>query len=105
MTLSVYGSIIIEGLDYEFDVLEGNGDYVAEVTEQKEGDQEALVVIVENKVKVRLFSNSACITIYDQEKSTSITLYSYDESVLPRSSGLFLDVVKSTLWVIFLLVQ
>lgn len=92
LTLSVYGSITIEGLDYEFDILEGNGDYVAEVTDTKQGDKEALVTIIDNKVKVSLLSSSAGITIVDKENQrAAITLHSYDQSLTPTGYGLFLE--------------
>lgn len=92
LRLSVFGSIDIKGIDYEFEILEGNGDYVAEVTEKEGGDKEALVTIVENKVKVSLLSNSAGITILDKEnQSASITLHSYDQSLTPTGYGLFLE--------------
>lgn len=85
--LSVDNYISTDSLDYEFEILDGNGEYTATVFE--EGT--AKVSIEGDKVTVSMLSNRARVTISDIEhQSASVDIYSSSMSLVPSSYGLFM---------------
>ncbi len=94
LKLSVQGIVNIENVDFEFEIIDGNGEYTASVS--KEDD--AKVEIVGNKVKVNLFRYSASVTIKDKEQqSASVYISSSDRSLTSTSYGIFMSTDSTSL--------
>ena len=92
LKLSVEGYIETEDIEFEFEILEGNGGYTADVNEE-----DAKVTIEGTKVKVELLSFNAGITISDKkEQSQSIVIRSLAESLVPHGYGISMDVGTSS---------
>lgn len=93
LKLSVTGDITTENVDFEFEILDGNGEYKAVVSEI-DGDPDAKVTIKGNEVTVNLLSHlSAEITITDKKnKKATVHVESTHESLqtIPNY-GIFLD--------------
>ena len=83
-----------EDIDFEFEILDGNGEYTATVSEF-DGDPDAIVTIDNNKVIVNLLvgnHNGAEITITDKmNKSATIYVTSTNKTLHIPNYGLFLD--------------
>ncbi len=84
------GPIYTESVDFEFEILEGNGGYTAGASGEE--DKDAAVTINGNKVTVNLLRHSAFITITDQKRqSARVEIYSTAESLISHSYNLFMD--------------
>ncbi len=87
-----------ENIDFEFEILDGNGGYTATVSET-DGDPDAKVTIDGNRVIVNLLIGNhlgARITITDQkEQKESVYIESTHESLHIPNFGLFLDEGKT----------
>lgn len=80
-------------VDFEFEILEGNGEYVATVSEAGSGNPNAKVTIADSKVTVHLLDHlGAEITITDsKEQQAKIYILSTHESLQTIPSyGLYL---------------
>lgn len=87
LKLSVKGSIYTDGVDFEFEILDGNGGYTAEGYDP----DEAKVTIEGRKVKVNLLSDDVKITITDaQQQSASIVVNSSAKELWPIDYTLFI---------------
>ncbi len=85
--LSVNGWVDTQETEYEFEILEGNGDYIVS------SETEAKATIIGNKVKVDLLSSSSSLTITDKRyQSASVTIFSTAESLVPHNYGIFMEV-------------
>lgn len=92
IVLSANGSIWMDNLDCEFDILEGNGEYIATVSEQPDGDMDAKVTVEGTKVKVSMLTNNAVITITDRkQKEASVNIYSSAKELYPSNYTLTLS--------------
>lgn len=88
------GFVTTENVDYEFEILDGNGGYVASVSET-DGNKDAIVTIEGNKVFVNILVGNHCgstIKITDS-KNQEATVYieSTNESLHIPGYILFLD--------------
>lgn len=74
--------IYTEEVDYEFEILDGNGDYRAVVTDNG-GDPSAFARIEGNKVIVNLLDDRGCsVTVWDKKgKSAVVYIQSTHESL------------------------
>lgn len=91
------GGIWMDQLDCEFDILEGNGGYVATVSQQSDGDVDAKVTIEGTKVKVSMLTNNAVITITDKkQKEASAIIYSSAKELHPMTYILVLPDGETT---------
>lgn len=86
------GQLEIDDVDVEFEILDGNGEYVASVS-HTDGDEDAKVTITGNKVKVNLLTRGGAeITITDKElQEASVWIISTHESLQVPSYGLLLS--------------
>ncbi len=88
LKFSVQGAVYTEGIDFEFDILEGNGGYTVSVSPE----ESAKVTILENKVKIDLLSNSTSVTISDKkQKSRSVAINSTANSLSNIHYGIFIN--------------
>ena len=88
LRLSVHGSVNTEDVDFEFDILGGNGQYAVNVLPE-EG---AKASIQGNKVKINLLSNSVSVTVSDKkQKSSSVSINSTSETLIKKNYGLFIS--------------
>jgi len=86
LKLSVSGDISIDGVEYEFDILDGNGGYTLDVDEEF-----AKVTITGTKVKVDLLTSAVNIIITDQKgKNAMVSIFTTAESLVPKNYGLFM---------------
>ena len=80
LVLSVQDDVEIDDVYFSFDILEGNGGYVAKTS--REGA--AVVTIKKNKVLVEMFNHQAYITVSDKKGQTaSVNIYTSSEKVTP----------------------
>lgn len=88
LTLSVGHVVNTEEIDVEFDILSGNGEYVASVA----NEDEAKVSIQQNRVKVNLLRNNAGITITDKKnQSVSLRINSSAKSLVPANYSVIIE--------------
>ncbi len=94
LKLSVDGQVYTEDVDFEFEIIEGNGGYMVSVSGDE--DKDAKVTINGSKVTVNLLSSMAFIIITDQkQQSTHIEINSSAESLAPHSYGVSMDVGRT----------
>lgn len=87
LKLSVNGYVTTDKLDFEFDIVNGNGEY--EITTSDEGA--AKVTIDGNKVTVHLLTREVSLTVSDKsDQSVSFTLVSTAKELTPSSYSLLL---------------
>jgi hypothetical protein len=87
LKLSVEGDVETDGTDYEFEILEGNGEYTADVDEEF-----AKVTITGNKVKVELLRCRVFIIIQDKiGQNAYVYINSSAESLVSIGYGLIMD--------------
>lgn len=86
------GTIVTDNVDYEFTITEGNGGYLASVSEYS-SDKDAVVTIEGDLVKVSMLNSSAIVTICDsRNQMDSISIKSTNKSLDIVHSGLMIDV-------------
>lgn len=89
LKLSTEANVSIDGIDYEFEILEGNGGYAV----RDANDEFAKVTITGTKVKVDLLKNNVNVIITDKEgKEALVNIYSSAESLIPNGYGLITNV-------------
>ena len=87
LKLSVEGDVETDGINYEFEILEGNGGYTADVDEEF-----AKVTITDNKVKVELLRCMVSVIIQDKTGQNAIVyINSSAESLVSIGYGLIMD--------------
>ncbi len=89
LTLSVKsGNVYTDGVDFEFDILKGNGEYTVSVS----NEEDARVAIDGSKVKINLLKNTAVVTVSDKKKqSASVVINSTAKSLIPTDYSLFIS--------------
>lgn len=88
LKLSAKWNVDIEDVEYEFEILDGNGGYMGSVAGQDAGR----VVIEGNKVKVSLLKNQAAVTITDKEQqSETVIINSTAKSLISNDYYIFID--------------
>ncbi len=95
LKLSANGDILTEGetiytedVDFEFEILQGNGDYTISLS----NDESAKFSIEENKVSVNLLKSHVNITISDKkEQTTLINIVSTAESLVSNGYGILIE--------------
>lgn len=89
-----FGWITTDDVDFEFEILDGNGGYTATVSET-DGDKDAIVTIEGNKVTVDILVGNHYgpkITITDSKnQEATVYIQSTNESLHIPNFGLFLD--------------
>ncbi|MCD8183327.1 MAG: hypothetical protein LUE99_09815 [Bacteroides sp.] len=89
-----HGFLTTDGVDFEFEILDGNGGYTASVSET-DWDPDAIVTIEGNKVLVNILVGNQygpTITITDSKKQeASLCIISTDKSLFIPGYGLYLD--------------
>ncbi|MGL5689359.1 MAG: hypothetical protein ACRDD8_00955 [Bacteroidales bacterium] len=85
--------IYTDEVDYEFEILDGNGDYRAVVTDNG-GDPSAFARVEGNKVIVSLLDDSGCsVTVWDKKgKSAVVYIQSTHESLVVVNHTYFVEV-------------
>lgn len=99
LKLSANGDILTEGetihtedVDFEFEILEGNGDYTISLS----NDESAKFSIEDNIVSVNLLKSQTSMTVSDKkEKTISISIISTAESLIPSDYGIFIGEDKT----------
>lgn len=88
--------IYTEEVDYEFEILDGNGDYRAVVTDNG-GDPSAFARVEGNKVIVNLLDDRGCsVTVWDKKgKSAVVYIQSTHESLAVVNLNYFVEVGKT----------
>lgn len=87
-------SVTTDDIDFEFEILEGNGEYI--ITGSKEGDIK--YTIDGNNVTVNLLTNSTTITVTDKkEQRTSFWVYSTSRSLVPTGHTIFMHVDSTSI--------
>lgn len=91
-----FGRILTEDVDFEFEILDGNGGYTATVSEI-DGDPDAKVTIEGNKVKVNILVGNGYgprVTIADKKnKQVELYIESTNESLhIPGGYGLSFNI-------------
>lgn len=82
------GHIYTSNIDFEFEILDGNGGYTVSVSD----DEDARATVEGNKVKVNLLKNTASITVTDKDnQSASVVINSSAKSLTPSAYGIFID--------------
>jgi hypothetical protein len=88
LELSVGPVVQTEEVDFEFDILDGNGGYTVGVS----SEEGAKISVIGNKVKVNLLRNNVSITVTDKKnQSTSLSIYSSAKSLTPHNYGIFIE--------------
>lgn len=89
LSLSVKpGQIYTNNIDFEFEILDGNGGYTVSVS----NDKDARATIEGNKVKVNLLRSTASVTVTDKDdQSASVVINSSAKSLIPSGYGIFID--------------
>lgn len=83
-----FGNHEIDGVDLEFDILSGNGNYIAIYD-----TTDARVVITDNHVNVALLTNNVALTIKDQKDQTQTIVFSSDHDwLIPRRYTICMDI-------------
>lgn len=70
LVLSAQGVAHIDDVEYEFEILDGNGDYTVSVSDE----EKAIATLDGNKVKVSMLFSTVDVTVCDK-KGQSATLY------------------------------
>ncbi|MEG0012354.1 MAG: hypothetical protein RR706_09360 [Muribaculaceae bacterium] len=87
LILSAKWNVDTESVEYEFDILDGNGDYTASFSEEDAGK----VVIEGTKVKVSLLKNHVSVTITDKkQQSKTVIINSTAKSLIPQDYSIFI---------------
>lgn len=89
LSLSVKpGNIYTSNIDFEFEILDGNGGYTVSVS----NEEDARATVEGNIVKVNLLKNTASITVTDKDdQSASVVINSSAKSLTPTEYGIFID--------------
>ena len=92
LKLSISEELVTDTLAVSFEVLQGNGEYLATVSKTA-GEQDANVMITGNKISLELLTGKAVeLTITDKQlKTTTVKLRSTAESLKPVNFGLHLS--------------
>jgi hypothetical protein len=86
------GHVVTEELNYEFEILDGNGGYKATVSKNRFDEDEAKVTIDGTKVTVDLLEQFVSITITDQKGETaSLNIRTSHESLTRVGYGVSLE--------------
>lgn len=89
-------TVYTDDINYEFEILEGNGGYTTTVSKNEWGDDNAKVTFEKNKVKVAMLAKDIAITISDQKgKKRDVIIKSTAKSLSPISYGLLLNIGNS----------